>query len=267
MFPCSLVPDLPTHAETAMHIDQIYQDGRHYDRLFGPPQPLPAFWFEAAATYGDPILELACGTGRIILPLAAQGHEVTGIDLSTSMLAEAQRKSQAAGLPIALRLADMRHFDLEQQYHLVILANNALCHLQTLADFEACMASIHRQLAAEGRLIVEVFVPNLELLLLTADQRTPFARYDDPDGAGEIVVTQTAWYDPATQIRHNTTYYRFPGQREEVAGTLDMRMYFPQELDALLHYNGFAIEQKFGGFDRRPFDATASTQLVILTKR
>jgi SAM-dependent methyltransferase len=250
-----------------MYIDQIYQDGRHYDRLFGPPEPLPAFWLEAAATYGDPILELACGTGRICLPLAAQGHQVTGIDLSAPMLAEAERKSQAAGLPIDWHLADMRNLDLGRQYRLVILANNALCHLHTRADFESCMATVHRHLATAGRLIVEVFVPNLALLLLTADQRTPFARYDDPDGAGEIVVTQTAWYDPATQIRHNTTYYRFPGRSTEVAGTLDMRMYFPQELDALFHYNGFAIEQKFGGVDRRPFDATAPMQLVILTKQ
>jgi SAM-dependent methyltransferase len=247
-----------------MTIDQIYQDGRHYDRLFG--SPLPDFWFEAAAAQGDPILELACGTGRIALPLAGQGYRVTGLDAAPAMLAEAERKSATAGVTVEWQLADMRQFELGRQFALVILANNALCHLLTLADFEAWAAALRHHLAPTGRLIVEVFVPDLNLLTLPADQRRPFGRYEDPDGAGEIVVTHTAWYDPATQIRHNTTYYRFPDQSAEVAGPLEMRMYFPQELDALFAYNGFTLVEKLGGFDRRPFDANATMQLMILTK-
>jgi SAM-dependent methyltransferase len=249
-----------------MPSDQIYHDGRHYDRLYASPRALPSFWSEVADAYGDPILELACGTGRIALPLAEQGHQITGIDLSAAMLAEARRKSTERGLAVDWQLADMRAFDLGRTFKLAILAANALCHLYTLADFAAGMAAVRRHLAVDGRFIVQVFVPDVQLLALPAEERRSFGKYEDPDGAGQIVVTYRARYDPVTQIRHNTTYYRFPGQPSEVTGTLPMRMYFPQELDALFSYNGFTIEHKYGDFERRPFDESFETQLFILTK-
>jgi hypothetical protein len=158
----------------------------------------------------------------------------------------------------------MRDFTLETRFALVLLPNNALCHLLTRADFEAWAACVRRHLLPAGRLAVEVFVPNPAFLLHLPDERYSFGDYEDPGGRGRVVITESAWYDPATQIRHIRTHYRFPDQREEESGELPMRMYFPQELDALFVYNGFVIERKYGGFDRRPFDANAATQLLIL---
>jgi SAM-dependent methyltransferase len=250
----------------SVEIDQIYQDGRHYDQLFGSSGSLPAFWFEAADAYGSPLLELGCGTGRIAIPLAGRGHAVTGIDRSESMLAEARRKGAAAGVAIDWQYADMPSFALGRQFKLAIIANNALCHLLTLADFEQSMAAIRSHLVEDGRLIIDVFVPNLALLLRTEDQLEPFSEYEAPDGSGRVIVTSRSRYDPAAQTRYNTTYYRYPNRADEVAGSLTMRMYFPQELDALFKCNGFRIEYKYGGFDRRPFDALSTMQLLILTK-
>jgi SAM-dependent methyltransferase len=247
-----------------MPIDQIYQNGEHYDLLFPESHATPHFWLACGRDYGDPILELACGTGRLAIPLAQQGARVTGIDLSVSMLAAAQRKAAAANVTLDLHLADMRDFDLGDRFALVLLANNALCHLHTVADFEACMAAVRRHLQPEGRFVIEVFVPNLQLLLTPPEERQLFALYDDPAGAGPILVTYSSWYDSATQIKHNTTYYQFPNHSDKVTGTLPMRMYFPQELDALLLYNGFAIEDKFGDAERHPFDATSTMQIFVL---
>lgn len=248
-----------------MNIDQIYQDGRHYDLLFPGGQEPPHLWLAQGRNYGDPILELACGTGRIAIPLVQEGHQVTGIDVSDAMLAEARRKAARAGVAVELFNADMRNFNLGAQFRLILLANNALCHLHTLTDFEQCMASVKRHLQPEGRFVVEVFVPNLEFLLQTPDERQALGEYDDPDGGGRVVVTQTSWYDAASQIKYNTTYYKFPKQAEEVTGTLHMRMYFPQELDALFKYNGFTIEHKYGATDLRPFDASSTMQIFVLT--
>lgn len=245
-------------------VDQIYQDGRHYDRLFSGAHDIPQFWLDQGTRYGDPILELACGTGRIAIPLAQHGHVVSGIDLSESMLAEAQRKAQSVKVDIALQLADMCDFDLKQKFSLILLANNALCHLLDLNAFERCMACVRHHLRPSGRFIVEIFVPNLHFLTIKPNERSLFAEYDDPDGGGKIVVTQSAEYDSATQIRHNHTFYRFPDQAKEMSGELPMRMYFPQELDALFKYNGFEIEQKWGASDQRPFDATSTMQLFVL---
>jgi SAM-dependent methyltransferase len=249
-------------------IAQIYHRGHHYDRLY--ELAMQPFWREVAEAYAGPslgpILEMGCGTGRIAIPLAQTGYAVTGLDAAPSMLDEARRKAAAAGVTVDWRAGDMRAFDLGTRFGLAILAHNALCHLLTLEDFERWTASVRRHLRPDGWLVVEVFVPDLRLLLRDPEARFPYGRYVDPDSGEEIVVTHTAWYDPVTQIRYNRTYYRFPGRADEEVGELPLRMYFPQELDALFAYNGFAIEHKYGGLDRRPFDGSATTQVYVLRR-
>jgi hypothetical protein len=146
---------------------------------------------------------------------------------------------------------------------LVLLVGNSLCHLLDRTAFEGCVQSVRRHLTASGRFIIDVFVPDVHLLASDPDQRRPFGRYDNPDGGGEVIVTEQAVYEPDTQIRRIRTYHRFPEQSQEVASHLDLRMYFPQELDALLAYNGFVIEHKLADFDGTPFGPQATQQLVI----
>ena len=248
-------------------IDQIYQNGRHYDLLMPSGNEPPRFWLAQAQRYGGPMLELACGTGRVALAVAEQGLIVTGIDYAPSMLAEAQRKAALRNIPIELLAGDMRDFDLGQQFALIILPNNTLCHLHTLADFAACMACVRRHLLPGGRFIVEVFVPNLDLLLQEPEERVPFSEYEDPEGSGQIVVTASSRYDAAVQIRQTTTYYQFPNRADEVSGELTMRIFFPQELDALFHYNGLRIEHKYGGQDESLFTADSHMQIFVLQKQ
>src|SRR5262249_27718354 len=141
---------------------------------------------------------------------------------------------------------------------------NTLCHLLTIADFEASMACVRRHLRPQGRFVVEVFVPDLRMLLQPPGERRLFSAYEDPDGRGRVVIWETSVYHPATQIKHNTLHYEWPDQVAEEVGSLPMRMYFPQELDALFRYNGFDIEAKYGGLDRRPFEASSSMQIFVL---
>jgi SAM-dependent methyltransferase len=240
----------------------IYRDGRHYDRLLpGANQDL-AFWTDQARRYGDPVLELACGTGRITIPLARQDFQMTGLDCSPAMLTEARKKSTAANVDVTWIEADMRHFDLAKTFSLIILPANTLCHLLSLADFEACVACVRKHLAPGGRFVIDVFVPKMELLVEKPGERFPFSEYDDPDGRGKIVVTESYVYEPDTQIKRITTHHAIPGE-EETEGELNMRMYFPQELDALIKYNGYIIDDKYGDYDQRPFDIQSEKQLVV----
>jgi SAM-dependent methyltransferase len=246
-------------------IDTIYQRGTHYDRLFSTG--VSPFYLEQAQRFGGPILELGSGTGRLAIPLAQAGYAVTGVDRAPSMLEEARRKADQAGVTVDFRAADIRSFNLRRQFAWAFIAANTLCHLLTTADFEACMTSVRRHLVPEGHFCVEVFVPKLEMLLYPPDERRLFSEYDDPDGEGRVVIWESSVYDPATQIKHNRLHYQWPDREEEELGALPMRMYFPQELDALFRYNGFAIEEKYGGLDRRPFDASASVQVFVLRQR
>jgi hypothetical protein len=157
----------------------------------------------------------------------------------------------------------MRDFSLDRTFSLIILPANALCHLLYLSDFEACLASVRKHLAAEGRFIVDVFVPKMELLVDRPGERSVFSEYDDPAGGGKIVVTQSYVYEPHTQIRRIKTYHPIPGQDGEIEGELNMRMYFPQELDALIKYNGLQIEHKYDSCEQTAFGPGSEQQLIV----
>ncbi len=248
------------------NISDIYLDGRHYDQLFQGGSQDFSFWISLAEKYGKSILELACGTGRITIALAQAGFNIAGIDFSDSMLQEAREKSLMAGVEIKLVKGDMRDFNLGKKFSLIFIAANALCHLLTLDDFEACMSAVKNHLTQNGRFVISVFVPKHELLINKPGERFPFSEYEDPDGMGNIVVTESYEYESDTQIKRVKTYHSIPGEQTEIEGELDLRIYFPQELEALLKYNGFEIEDKFGNEDQKEFDSDSEKQLIVCRK-
>jgi hypothetical protein len=126
---------------------------------------------------------------------------------------------------------------------------------------------VTRHLLPHGRFAVSIFVPSLPLLMKTMQEEALFATYIDPDSGERLMVTQRSEYDAATQIKYNRLYRRVGDGPSEADGELTMRMYFPQELDALFWYNGFMIEHKYGGDDCRSFDAQSSMQFYILKRR
>jgi SAM-dependent methyltransferase len=242
----------------------IYRDGRHYDLLF--EGDYPQFWVELAKEYGGPVLELACGTGAKAIPVAQAGFVVTGIDSSEAMLAEARRKSATAGVPVRWHLADMRNFELGESFPVILLLANSICHLLTRQDLEACLATVKRHLSPGGHFIVRVFVPNLVLLSKGPDEREHFGHYADPDTGEQVVITNAAHYDAAMLIRYNQLFSQVGDRDEVAAGILPMRIYSPQELDALFLYNGFVIEQKYGDMERSPFQADSTAQIFVLKR-
>lgn len=195
--------------------------------------------------------------------MARAGINATGIDNSDGMLAEAIRKSSAADAEVQWVKADMRDFDLGSAYSLSIIPSNTLCHLLTLSDFEACLASVRRHLTPRGRFIIDVFVPKMELLVDRSEEKVPYAEYDDPEGRGRIIVAESYVYEPDTQIKRVTYWYAVPGADELIPGELNLRMYFPQELDALIKYNGYVIEEKLGSYDGTVFDSSSEKQILI----
>jgi SAM-dependent methyltransferase len=243
----------------------IYHDGRHYDRMFGPDGDT-AFLLEQARAVGGPVLELACGTGRVLQAMADAGFAATGIDTAPGMLAEARRKSAAKPAQPRYIDGDMRRFRLDERFSLIFVVNNSLCHLLDIAAFEGCMACVREHLAPGGRFVVDVFVPSFRSLLVDPTQRLPLAEYDDPDGAGRVVVTHQSRYDVVTQIKWTKTFHQRPGQATQIEGSLDMRMYFPQELQALLKYNGFRLVAAFGGYQGEPLASNFPRQIYVLER-
>ena len=247
----------------------LYFDGRHYDSRLSKFTKDISFWIQAAKEWGGPILELGCGTGRVVVPLSREGFQVTGVDLSESMLREARRKSREEELQIEWIKADMRDFDLGRKYRLIILPANTICHLLSREDLEACLHQVREHLQEDGRFLIDVFNPSLSVLVRDPSQKYPHSDYPAPGreasrrDEGRIVVTENNAYDSASQINTVKLFYHLPGRKDEFIEELKMRIYFPQELDALLRYNGLVVEAKWGDYERRPFSRTAKRQLIV----
>jgi SAM-dependent methyltransferase len=240
----------------------LYYDGRHYDARAGGYEIDLAFWKGQAGRWGNPILEIACGTGRVTLPLAREGFDITGLDLSRGMLQEARRKSDAARLSITWVEGDCRDFDLGRKFAMVFFPFNSLTHLHTVEDLERCLACIKRHINRDGRFIFDIFNPSLAILQRDPAQRYPHSVYSDPDGGGTIEVTENNHYDAKLQINTVHLYFKMPDGsvgRAELA----LRIWYPQEIDAILKYNGLVVEQKFGDFDQSPFESGSPRQVFV----
>jgi SAM-dependent methyltransferase len=248
-----------------MEIDcaDLYSDGRHYDHQNKDfTQDIP-FYLRQIEKYGDPVLELACGTGRITIPIAEEGFRVTGLDVSEPMLSHAKRKAIEKGLDIEWVKADCRNFKLNKKFSLIFFPFNSIAHLHDLASLEACLSCVKEHLTSQGRFIIDIFNPSLDILVRDPTRRYPVAEYPDPDGRGTVVITGNNVYDTASQVNRIKWYYNIGDGSKEFVVENNMRILYPQELDALLHYNGFTIEAKFGSYDEMPFESTLPRQLVI----
>jgi ubiquinone/menaquinone biosynthesis C-methylase UbiE len=246
--------------------EELLYDGRHYDLVNEDVVEDIPFFLRQAKKYGEPVLELACGTGRITIPLAEQGIHITGLDINDSMLAQARRKSTEKGLDIEWLKSDCRDFDLNRKFNLIFIPFNTIAHLLDSKSIESCFACARRHLADQGRFIVDIFNPRLEILIRDPSKRYPVYEYDDPDGRGNVVVTENNVYERDTQINRLRWYYRFADQTEEIVQKVDMRIYYPQELGMLLHYNGYSVEHKFGNYDEAPFNSSSPKQIAVCRK-
>ena len=217
-------------------------DGRHYDAQHAYLTRDVPYWRALAVPVPLRVLEVACGTGRIAIPLARDGHAVTGIDLSRSMLEQAERKAAEAGVAVALHEADMRTFELGATFDLVLLPFNGMYLLRERADAEQCLAAIRRHLAPGGRFALDFTNPRFEKLTAT---------------------THVASYDRVRQQKTVDITYRF-ADGSTATDQLVLRVYFPQELLALLAYNGFDVIEQYGDYDRSPL-ASDSPQLLFVS--
>ncbi|NLI76808.1 MAG: class I SAM-dependent methyltransferase [Candidatus Riflebacteria bacterium] len=243
--------------------DPLYRDGRHYDGLNDRFQDDLPFYRDLAVAAGGPVLELACGTGRLTIPLAQAGIDITGLDRSAGMLAHARAKAREAAVKVAWVRADARRFRLGRRFRLIFIPFNSLHHLHDRPSLEAFFACVRRHLAPGGRFLVDVFNPSLQVLTRPEGQVYPVGGYPDPDGQGSVEITETNVYDRATQVNRIKWRFAFSDGRPDVVDELNMRVFFPQELDALLVYNGFRLLEKWGGFDRQPFTSASAKQLVL----
>lgn len=245
----------------------IYWDGRHYDAFNTPDQDDFRFYLAAAKKAGGPVLELACGTGRLTIPLKKEGIEITGLDLAAPMLERARAKAAEAGLEVPFLRGDARKFSLGRKFRLIFMAFHSLQHLDRRGDIEGLFASVAGHLAPGGRFIFDVFNPNPLCLVRDPEEMLPVAYYHDPAGDNKILVNETYVYDKAAQVSRIVWHYRSEKTGKTVKKALNLRCFFPEELLALAHYNGFRVAARYGDFRSRSFTGASKEQILVLAAR
>lgn len=226
-----------------------------------------AFYCELAKTVGGPALEIACGSGLVTLPVAAQGLDMTGVDLAHAMLEHARKKAEAQGLRIRWVEADARSFDLGTQYRFIFITGNAFQAFLRREDQEALLESVKRHLAPNGIFAFETRNPSGHDLTDQAEEEFDQS-YVSVEGY-TVSVSFTQRYDPIAQVIHWTSYRRWnDGQRDHTKEThIACRFTSPQELEALLHYNGFQIVQQFGNWSKAALSPTSPSIISICRVR
>lgn len=245
-----------------------FRDPQTYDLSdagYDEDRPLVEQW---ARSLGGPLLDLACGTGRIAIPLAAQGYPVSGVDIAPEMIAWARQKAAAQAVSVAWIVADARTFQLQRQFRFIFMLENAFQFFLTRADQEALLARVREHLHPEGCFLFETRNPsprNLYQPRLLEPQRCA-----TPDGGQLVITDDQPVYDPMTQIKHCVSQYRWllpDGQRKEQMKRTALRFVFPQEIEALLHYNGFQIRASYGSWQQDPLTASSYEMIFVCQRR
>ena len=207
------------------------------------------------------ILELCCGTGRLTIPIAEDGYNISGVDYTFSMLEQAKAKASEAGLKIEFIEADIRTLDLQNKYDLIFIPFNSIHHLYLNEDLFKAFNTVKKHLKTGGRFLLDCFNPNIQYIVEHEKKQIEVAAYTTKDGR-EILIKQLMRYERKTQINRIEWHYFINGKFDSIQN-LDMRLFFPQELDTYLDWNGFKIIHKFGSFEEEAFYDSSEKQIFV----
>lgn len=249
-----------------------YADGRYYDQAYRRRRHDVRFYTDLASRCGGPVLELGVGTGRVALSIAKRGVEVVGVEPMASMLDKAEQR--LARLPrvtrerVELRHGDLRKLRLRRRFPLVIAPFNVWNHLYSRDDIERGFRTVRHHLQRSGRFVFDVLLPDPESLARKPTKQYRGGQIAHPRDGVRYRYSEYFSYDPVTQVETVLMDFEHPNDRSRSFCTpLAQRHFFPAELEALLHYNGFVVESHQGDFDGSAVDAATESQVVIARVR
>lgn len=245
-----------------------FQDPANYDLEEGAATAVrAAFYGDLALETGGPALEIACGSGLAAIPIAERGLAVTGVDLARPMLEHARRKSARRGLALHWVEADARDFDLGATFRFIFMTGNAFQAFLRREDQEALLASVRRHLEPDGVFAFETRNPSGHDLATRLEEEV-WQSYTSVEGY-RVIISGHQEYDALAQVLHWTTFRRWhDGNRDHTRmSRIACRFTYPQELGALLHYNGLRILRQYGDWQRGPLTGVSSTIISVCDRR
>jgi SAM-dependent methyltransferase len=249
---------------------------RYYDAAYAASDlvDLP-FYLELARKIGGPVLEMGCGTGRVLLPIARAGIEIHGLDASPAMLeilkAKVQREPEEIRRRITLHAGDMGSARLDREFALVIIPFRPLQHMHTMEDQVAALRTARAHLRGGGRFAFDVFYPRFDSVLSGIGEERFEMEWPEEGKAGTIIrrFYRKDSVDKIHQSFRGAYVYRWLENdrvvREETA-PLHMTWYMYPELRALLLLAGLEVVEEYGSFAKAALD-NGSTEMIFLVRK
>jgi SAM-dependent methyltransferase len=261
---------------TVQPLPSPFEDAARYDALFEALDFDRSFYLalareEAPAGGGSgPVLEVGCGTGRVLIPCLEAGVDIEGVDLYAPMLERLREKAAARGLTARVHRADMRSFVLPRRYALVVIPFNGFVHCLTTGDQLDCLRTCLRHLNAGGRLVFNTIPPHL--VSAPGPERVPVLEHEarDPATGRTVRIFDTRTLDRVAQVQHSEMAIEELDDGGRVLAShrsaTDMRWTWASEMDLLLRASGFTRWTIEGGFAHEPFTGASPLMLVTAWK-
>lgn len=230
------------------------------------------FYVDYATQCGGEVLDGACGTGRILIPIAEAGVRVTGFDISKGMLDVARKKTgqldQETQARISLVHGDLTSFEIGKKFALIIIAFRSFQVLVTKQEQGACLECVHEHLSDAGLFILDLFAPRHDFLAQEKRrlQLDPFF-----DGALGVEVRRRTedTYNCAEQTLKEDRFYEWTdkdGKPNCYKWSFELGYLFRYETELLLEKYGFEVVDIFGNFKKAPYDYHSGEQIFVTRK-
>lgn len=233
------------------------------------------FFIDYAKQSGGPVLELGCGTGRVLIPTAREGIEIVGLDNSRYMLdvcrARLADEPREVRERVTLHRADMREFNLDWTFALITTPFRSFQHIVRTREQLSCLQSCRRHLEPGGLFVLDIFDPFLPFLM-DENRKQEFGsdeEFELADGRRVMVkqrdlnVHHTEQYLDSEMIYYVT---HPDGRQERLVHQFQMKYLFRYEAEHLLARAGFEIENIFGNYDRQPFGTRRPQEMIIVAR-
>lgn len=250
---------LPSSADPYADIPELY-DAEHD----GFDDDLD-FYVQSVIAIGDPVLELGCGTGRILRPILAEGYRCTGVDISDVMIRRARsRLPESDRLRLLPGRMDAVHSVPGGPFGVVIIGLNGLMHAATLSEQRATLISARKALDPRGQLLIDVLNPTVETLRSFDHSIVHEGAWDLPDGTSVDKFSARRVF-PASQTISTRIWYDVrdrDGSVRRISTDLVQRYLHAAELGLLLELAGFSQWQVYGGYGLEPFSDDSDRILI-----
>ena len=248
---------------------QEYDDPTLYDKeneSFIPEIPFILKW---ATKKQGPIIDIACGTGRVTIPLAKNGYKLVGVDINEGMLAHAKKKAANPNLHIRWIEQDCTQLDLCIKSNLVYSVGNSFQHFLTNESQDGLLTSINKSLEVEGLFIFNTRFPSVEELLQPSTEEY-WKSYTDNETLNTVDLFTISEYDSLKQIQHYTTIRKYKNNAGEIIKEkrtdISLRYVFPQEMERLLFAFGFEILHLYSDWNETPITNDSYEMIYVCRK-